>query len=318
MRFLVTGFPQTQFARALTVLTLAAGTLWGLTSQSSLAAEPVAQAETPAPAVATAPAASAAADPALADLSKLEQQCKAGDVTICAAYGHILLVQAGQAKEPAQAVSLSQQGLGILAQACDKDNAQACYDFGAGLSIFAPQNDSYAAMAHAAFGKACDLGSAKGCGMSGGYGDVPPEEAALALKRAEKGCELGSASSCINAGYFYRDPGNIYREQKDLHKVVPVFRRACELDASTCGSLALAYAAGLGTDVSQEEADVYYAKACNAGSASDCQTLAERLEQGIFVQQDLVQSQHFYAKACELYGSDPLDGSCLKAEQLRK
>ncbi|HMR80107.1 MAG TPA: hypothetical protein PKD61_33600, partial [Polyangiaceae bacterium] len=97
------------------------------------------------------------------------------------------------------------------------------------------------------------------------------ESSALAAYR--RACDLGSARGCNDLGVAYLDGDGV---PKNEGRAIPLLRRSCEMALPMgCANLAHALANGLGTEPDPGAAARHYSDACTGGVGWACGALAD-------------------------------------------
>ena len=149
-----------------------------------------------------------------------------------------------------------------LEVACDSGVIQSCLRAGNDAEL-AGDFERAADLYH----KACDLKDATGCVLSGGA-RLEAGDLAAALGVLERACQMKDGTGCYGAGMI---AGGIYGGTADPPRAAALFHAGCEAaSAASCGSLAQAYAGGVGVEQDLEKAASLRAQACATGDGESC------------------------------------------------
>jgi len=225
-------------------------------------------------------------------VSLFDRACNAGHATSCDNVGALYLN--GTTGVPRD----MDKGASALQRGCDVGRPSACKGVGIYYRHMAvPKNPGKAV---APFGKACQLGSAEGCGqLSGMYelGEGVAQDWTKSLSYGEMACEGGRPVSCDNVGIMYENGSGT---TKDDGKAAEAYAKGCRGDyALSCHRLG--YVMLFGTDVAKDEgkAVVLFRKSCEGGIMEGCKNLASMLAGGQGVPKDEKEAVSLFRKACD-------------------
>lgn len=148
------------------------------------------------------------------------------------------------------------------------------------------------------FTKACEGGSAHGCGNAGVmyyFGNAGVKKDFIkARSYYAKGCELNDTQSCHNLGAMY---ANGEGGAKDEIKALDMLEKACGLDfGNGCQNAGFWYADRQQYDKARKP----YEKGCELGGAKACYNLAALYHDGVGARQNFKKAKEFAGKACDL------------------
>ena len=116
----------------------------------------------------------------------------------------------------------AQRGNALLDQACERKNANACYNLG-----WVNEQRSEFARAVALYKQACDMNLPQGCvnlGVLHERGQGVPLDPAEAARLFEKGCTGGFAIGCADLGHYYDAGSGV---AKDPLRAVAFYEKGC-------------------------------------------------------------------------------------------
>lgn len=183
---------------------------------------------------------------------------------------------------------------------CSKGSGESCYNYG---RILAKQRKWDAAAPE--FKKACDADVPDGCAE---YGrnlmpdtDLPgvAEKSKESLIVLAKACKMGSAFGCELMGDLLEDASYKIMDKAIAAKA---YDRGCSLGRGmSCWSLAMMYFEGNGVPKNADKGVALLSKACQAGSADECNDLADVYTKGQYgVEKDLNMAFRANDRACDL------------------
>lgn len=183
---------------------------------------------------------------------------------------------------------------------CEKGSSESCFNYG---RMIARKTSRDAALPF--HKKACDGDFADGCAevgwamLPGDDGANAAAEAKAALAMLNKACAMGSAIGCDRAGDALTD-----KDYKlvDLTAAARAYDRGCSLGRGiSCWSLSEMYFKGKGLPQDSTKGVAMLLKACQGGSADECNDLAVVETKGSHgVTIDLDGAYRANRKACEL------------------
>ena len=197
----------------------------------------------------------------------LTEACTLGDAHACGYAGRLLLDGRGVSRD-------AEQGLEMLARACEGDVAVACM---AAIRWLADDRNASAVT------------------------DGPSLRARL---DAEYGCLTGTQDECFHAGAaFFTGRAPFPR---DLVRSAAEYQRGCDLGQGfSCSNLGDAYEYGNGVPRDLARAATLYEHACRVGTALGCSNLGHLTENGEGVTRDPARARTLYRDACaaaDVYG----------------
>ena len=113
-----------------------------------------------------------------------------------------------------------------------------------------------------------------------------------ALQEQDKKCIGGNSSSCIDLAGFYK-------KNRDYHKTVAYYKKACLFDADGCSYVGDIYYNGKIVQKDFLQAFKFYKKACSGGDVYGCNSVGYMYYRGEGALKDLNKSIIFYRKACD-------------------
>jgi hypothetical protein len=187
--------------------------------------------------------------------------------------------------------------LTLLHPQCDQGKAEAClslaYEYESGHNF--PKDSAQAATLAR---RACDLGSAGGCGLLGWFylskevtGD--PMETFQALRR---GCDGRDAFGCYNLAYLYLQGTGV---AKDLARAASLYEEACGYGAAgACATVGKLAADGNGVPRDLTKATTFLDKACDGGHGEACENLGEWHAEGGVLPRDDARAVALFERGC--------------------
>ena len=210
----------------------------------------------------------------------------------------------------------------LYKKACDKGEAEGCYNLGVMYDRGEGVKKSYP-IAAKLYKKACDKGYATGCYNLGWMykdGDGVKKSYLKAKKLFGKSCDMGNKEGCnlynklqnkdemtadslqddirqaeiLNSGYHAYKKGNYSKARR-------IFQKLCNGgSAEGCFNIGLIYDKGQGVKKSYLKAKKFYSKACDGESAEGCYNLAFLYANGQGIKTDRIKGKELYHKACRL------------------
>lgn len=182
---------------------------------------------------------------------------------------------------------------------CDKGSPESCFNYG---RIVARKSRAAALPFHE---KACDGDVGDACAEVG-WAMLPDtdgpdvlSQSRAALATLKKACAMGSALGCDRAGDVLSDEDY---KVLDIAAAVRAYDRGCSLGRGVaCWSLSQMYFKGKDVPQDSKKGVALLLKACQGGSADECNDLANVLTRGSYgVAVDLESAYRANKRACEL------------------
>jgi TPR repeat protein len=199
----------------------------------------------------------------LPEPSRLDELCRAGDLTSCSNLGAVYDDGMGIPQDPARAAELYRK-------ACDGQVWIACANLGKlfldgrGLAKDVSQGNGLLELA-------CRHGSPEGCtglGFEYDEGIGVKEDDSEAARLLGRGCDGNVAAACARLGALYANGEGVPR---DFIQARRLYAKACDGDDTLgCANLGGLYANGLGVQKDVGKAKVLLARACAAGDQESC------------------------------------------------
>lgn len=220
-----------------------------------------------------------------------ELACGAGDATGC--WWQALHLATGTDDDTRYA-----QVEALLDGACGEGVGGACDSLGFHY-LRRQASPGFAARAHGAFRRACDLGV--GCDHleSCPAGDSSRVQAlAGEVRSAEEECERGQMDRCLHLGIRLKTGNGVTRDQG---RAAELFERVCASgDPYGCWYLGGMLSRGEGVDEDDVRAAELYRRCCEADHPNGCVDLAFAHVHGRGVAQDLPAAVALFDRACTL------------------
>jgi len=218
--------------------------------------------------------------------------CEAGHETACGNAAMALMALDDSDDAGKEILSLYSVG-------CGRGDSVACVEIGA--AFFGLQDPALSAKAAPYFDRACDLGSAIGCGDLGlsvhaGKGVALDARRARAL--FEDACSEGEGRFCLELGaMLLTGEGG----ERDLPRAKGLFEIACKNEQPVaCMDLGSMYLEGTGVDQSFKRAEELLQKACEANVGGGCRLLGWMREEARGAPRDLGMAAGLYARGCTM------------------
>lgn len=174
-----------------------------------------------------------------------------------------------------------EMALTYFRKGCDLDSSYGCFWLGIYLDTDFPEylvtKDVKTSII--VYKKACEMNHASACNNLGFYiregKNGQTKDPQLAMTYFEKACleiEEGEGEACLSLGSEYDEGENVKRDQA---LAVTIYRRGCDEinHAGSCYAIANAFYNGGGVSESDQQAKLYYAKACEGGYEDGCEML---------------------------------------------
>jgi hypothetical protein len=178
----------------------------------------------------------------------------------------------------------------VLEASCRENTSDDCVALG-NLENEGKYVAKNAAMAGVSYGRACDLGLAKGCDALITF---MRDDGLSALMPA---CDHGDGASCFILGSLFSGGHSV---PKNPAIAFELFQKSCRSGwPRGCGRLGLSYIVGEGTEINAELAIANFEKGCRGGNAVSCAQAGEFYRRGkLGVKMDLAQDR--FQQACDL------------------
>lgn len=160
-----------------------------------------------------------------------------------------------------------------LKQACQDDNATACYLYA--LPMVTGENEKIQDIKEkgiAYMRQACVLDEYRACDVLG-ENYFSDQRYRAAIPYLDHSCDRGIKTACMAMGTIYRDG---HDTRIDDAKSKEYYEKACMLkSADACYNVAIIYRAGLGAVKNRTSEKSYYKKACDIGLEAGCERYTE-------------------------------------------
>lgn len=218
--------------------------------------------------------------------------CEAGHETACGDAA-MALAALEESEEAAKEI------IALYSIGCGRGDSVACVELGA--AFFSLKDPGLSAKAAMYFDRACDLGSAIGCGdlgLSVHAGKGIARDAGRAKALFEDACSEGEGRFCLELGaMLLTGEGGA----QDLPRAKGLFEVACKGEQPiACMNLGSMYLEGVGVDQSFKRAEELLSKACEANVGGGCRLLGWMREEARGAPRDLPMAAGLYARGCTM------------------
>jgi uncharacterized protein len=148
--------------------------------------------------------------------------------------------------------------------------------------------------------RACEGGSAEGCGALGwqySTGRGVAQDRVRAGQLYRQACDGGSMDSCFNLGVMLQAGSGV---EQDFERALALYHRACDGGSMPgCGRLGVLYAEGAKVEPDYPRALALSRRACDAGHLVSCGNLGSMYEDGLGVAKDDARAAALYGQVCD-------------------
>lgn len=205
-----------------------------------------------------------------------------------------LLGQGSEGKEPDR-----RRATELLVRACDTDDPRWCGEL-ADLLAKGPRAEQEERRVRSLHLKACRLGWARSCAWLGDRYDRAGEGSSR-VALYERACTLGSSTGCyqhaalLRDGGWMRDPGR----KETLGQLADELDRACLAGvAGACHSLAELAVEDRGVPRNLQNVQALFERGCQGSHAPSCEALGKRLASGEVSRPDAARIAQTVERAC--------------------
>ena len=227
----------------------------------------------------------------------LHKACDTGNLAACTSLAWVYRSGTGVVRDDATSAAL-------LAQACDRGVALACYELGSAgdgsVRAGSAVSTQSSAPSTAPWKNACDGLKMWGCRrvseMLEALGTSLVRDDARAATYYQAGCAHGDSAACHSLGTHYDTGRGV---PKDEDRAVSLYQKACDDgNGSACGDLGQMHSLGRGATKDEAKAVSFFQRGCDAGDAVACNALAVAYKQGKGTARDEAKALGLFQSSC--------------------